>query len=448
MISKTITEIDLLKAKQKAYGIELPFVDKTSLVAEIDRLKQCRETTREISVEKTINILDRCAKLWLNPSYSKKHIEILSQLTNQSPELVAQELEGCMSIFLRENVEKIISEELGSSQILDGWVKTSYGLVKREPLGVLFHNISGNAFVVIPVSILMGLVSKNSNIIKVSKDEPYFAYAVWQSLCEIDSSIKDRLSVVFFDSSSTDIYQAAVRSCSGVIHWGGAESGKIMSELCAKNNVKLISHGPKISFEVIDNMDDMIKTTYNVAKDIILWEQKACLSPRIVFINNKLDVDGFSQKLASSLRKITKNYPKLYQSPWNSIKTIQDRQYCLVKYGLKNNTQVYSSYNADFTVVSNPSLPDKEDIDKCFYRFVFVCAFSSKDEVFEYANKNLKMYLQTMGYAGADEKFIERMAALGVTIITKPGEMSLHSPGTSHDGISNLHEMTYAVSRQ
>ncbi|MCX8163281.1 MAG: hypothetical protein N3D10_01870, partial [Candidatus Micrarchaeota archaeon] len=45
--------------------------------------------------------------------------------------------------------------------------QTYYGMVHRQPRGLVFHNVSGNAFIVIPVSIAMGLISKNVNLVKV-----------------------------------------------------------------------------------------------------------------------------------------------------------------------------------------------------------------------------------------------------------------------------------------
>jgi hypothetical protein len=435
---------------KKINGLELELVcaDKAELNEVISRLNKNKRRVHDISVKKTIDILDKCAKLWLNDVYISQHLDILSRIVNQSPELVKRELQGSFSMLLRENVEKMIKEELCFPEILDSWVKTGYGYVKRQPRGTVFHNISGNAFIVIPVSLSMGLLTKNCNLVKVSGDEPYFAYAFYKSLCEIDITIADRLSVVYFDSSQPDIYETVIKGCNNVIHWGGEESGKSIAGICAKYGVDLISHGAKISFEVIDQTEDIRKTAQDVATDIVMWEQKACLSPRIVFVNRNSDVMEFSQSLAGALNNLASVFPKAYLAPWNSIKTIQDRQYCALKYGLKNKVEMFSSFNADYTVILNNGMPDKEDMDKCFYRFVFVCPYENLTEVYNYVESNIREYLQTMGYCGNNEGFIEDMARLGVSIITRPGEMSMHRPGTSHDGIFNLQEMTYTVSRQ
>lgn len=449
MKSGIITGQDNLKSLIKKYGESIPVMDEASVAAELRRLRGNVEKAHNIAFGQTAALLDKCARLWLNRDYSRRHIEILSKFTNQSVELVTMEIEGSMKMLLRENIETTVMNELGSTQILDGWVRTNYGKVRREPRGIVFHNISGNAFVVIPVSISMGLLSKNCNLVKVSKDEPYFASALFDSLCEINSSIKDRLSVIYFDSSSSEIYENVVKGSNCVLHWGGAESAKFMGDLCCRHQVKLIAHGPKISFEVVDSLDSAAESvTNNIAADVMVWEQKACLSPRVLFINRKLDVEGFTQKLAAALQMLTEKYPKAYMNPWNSIKTIQDRQYCIERYGLKEGVKVFSSYNADYTVILSAEMPDKEDIDKCFYRFIFVCPYTDSGEVENWVSSNIKPYLQTMGYCGSDDNFLDKMAALGVTAITKPGEMSLHAPGTSHDGISNLTELTYAVSSQ
>lgn len=440
----------LVEKEVEDYKHEILISNEGDIKYKIKVLKENKKKAHDIPIEKTIDILDKCAKLWLNKEYSTKHIEMLSKITNQSYELVKCELEGTMRMLLRENIEKNISEEIGDYKIMDEWVRTSYGKGHRQPRGILFHNVSGNAFVVIPMSISMGLLSKNCNLVKVSKDEPYFAYVFYKSLCEIDESIKDRLSIVYFDSSNENIYETVVKESDCIVHWGGEYSGKIMAELCAKHGTHLIMHGAKISFEVIDKVDDMKELTKNIARDVVLWEQKACLSPRIIFINKKLDTVNFAEELATSLNFLSEVFPKAYLNAWSSVKTIQDRQYCLLKYGINKGQKVtlFSSFNADYTVILEESLPDKEDINRCFNRFVLISPYEKKEEVLEYVEKNLKEYLQTMGYSGDDEKFIEEITSIGVSIVTKPGDMSSHYPGTSHDGLYNLQEMTYVVSSQ
>lgn len=436
--------------EKKAGGLKLKLnmAREEEVLAAITRLNKNKLSAHEISTEHNLEVLDRCARLWLNREYSKVHVEVLAKITNQSEELVRYEIEGSMQMLLKENMEITINEELGNKQVLDEWVTTSYGHVHRQPRGTLFHNISGNAFVVIPVSISMGLVSKNCNFIKVSGDEPYFAYAFYKSLCEIDDKIPDRLAICYFDSSNSQIYESIIKNSDSVIHWGGEYSGRVMAELCAKYGTHLIMHGAKISFEVIDKEENFQDLGSKIAADITLWEQKACLSPRIVFVNRELEVEKLSSSIASALGKLSKIFPKMYMNEWNSIKTIQDRQYCLLKYSGSDEEKIISSQNADYTVVFTEKMPEKRDIDRCFYRFIFVCSYREKEEVIEYVRSNIKSYLQTMGYNGEDKNFIEKMTLLGVNIVTKPGDMSRHFPGTSHDGFHNLQEMTYVVSEQ
>lgn len=434
---------------KEKYGIDIPVLTKESALNKMAQLRHNLKAVHDIPLRDTIALLDKCAKLWLNRSFSGQHIEVLSRITNQSKELVGAELDSTIEMLLRENIEKTVRCELGSLSILDDWIPAEYGEVRREPRGVVFHNISGNALIVITVSIAMGLLSKNCNLVKVSKDEPYFANAFFKSLCSIDSTVKDRLSVNYFDSSDSEIYEAIIGASDCVLHWGGVESEKIISLLCSKHHVKLVSHGPKISFEVIDNIQESPEqTTDKIAFDIMAWEQKACLSPRILFINKELDVEDFAQSLASSLQRLTKRFPKEYSTAWNAIKTIQDRQFCIEKYGLTSGVKAYSSYNADYTVLLLNKTADREDINRCFYRFIFVCPYNDPHEVEDWIRANIRPYLQTMGYMGNSKYFISDMASMGVTAITKPGEMSLHRPGTSHDGYSNLTELTYAVSSQ
>lgn len=449
MKQSAVTRQDLITSFIKKYDIDMPLLTKENAENAIQELKRNLSNARSIPLRDTVALLDKCAHLWLNHEFSAKHVKMLSAITNQGQELVRTELDSIMKALLRENIEKLVRCELGNPDVLDKWISAEYGSVRREPRGIVFHNISGNAFIVPPVSIAMGLLSKNCNLVKVSKDEPYFAYAFAKSLYSIDPAVEKRLSVNYFDSSESEIYDTIIKGCDCVLHWGGVESERFISSLCSKYRVKLVSHGAKISFEVIDELpSNPAQITDGVAADMIAWEQKACLSPRVLFINSKLDVDGFAQSLSKSLNTLTKSFPKEYSTAWNSMKSIQDRQLCIEKYGLASGVKIYSSYNADYSVLQINRMPEKEDVDRCFYRFIFVCPYHDSHEVEDWVRVNIQPYLQTMGYSGTNKEFLDNMAAMGVTAITKPGKMSLHEPGTSHDGYSNLTELTYAVSNQ
>jgi hypothetical protein len=434
---------------KREYGVRIPVMTKKDALEKAAQLRKNLSKVRKIPLTDTAALLDKCARLWLNYNFREKPVKVLSEITNQSVELTNLELESTMKMLLRENIEATVTSELGSPSILDEWIPSEHGETKRESRGIVFHNISGNAFVVIPVSIAMGLLSKNCNLVKVSKDEPFFAYSFFKSLCQIDDSVKDRLTVGYFDSSDSEIYETIIKESNCVVHWGGIESEKAISSLCTKYYVKLISHGPKISFEVIDDIPDSEdQVAEKVAYDMTAWEQKACFSPRILFVNKRLNPERFAESLATSLQQLTKKFPKKYSTAWNSIKTIQDRQLCIEKYGLTSGIKSYTSFNADYTILLLNGMPEREDINHCFYRFIFICPYDDFQEVEDWVGTNIRPYLQTMGYAGNNENFINDMAEAGVTTITQPGEMALRKPGISHDGFSNLTELTYAVSRQ
>lgn len=413
----------------------------------INNLRNNTEKVHNIETDSTIELLDLCARKWLDREYSREHVEKLARITNQSKELVLFELEYVIKALLKENIYKLLDNELEDRYLLDKWVDKDYGKLHRQPRGLAFHNVSGNAFIVIPISIAMGLLSKNVNMVKVSKDEPYFAYAFFKSLIEINESIKDRLSIVYFDSSSEDIYNYTVSNSNCVIHWGGKVSRDYMANVCAKYGVHFIEHGPKISFEVVDE-NVTFEDIKGIALDMSLWEQRACLSPRIIFLNNKVDKDEFLDNLNTCIKGITEIFPKEYYDAFSSIKTMQDRQFILLRNMDKKDFKMYSSKNSDYTIIYSDAPPTNKEINMCFNRFIFVCQYSSKEEILNYIDENLLGYLQTMGYNGEDFDFVESVSLKGVSIITKPGYMAMHEPGTSHDGIYNLREMTYAVSYQ
>jgi hypothetical protein len=63
---------------------------------------------------------------------------------------------------------------------------------------------------------------------------------------------------------------------------------KEMGRLAAQHRIHFVDHGPKFGLEVIEKpgRENARPLAYNVALDIVPWEQYACLSPRVVFVQD------------------------------------------------------------------------------------------------------------------------------------------------------------------
>ncbi len=437
------------------WEIEIDPITPATISLLVTKLKQNTDKAHKKPVDFYLDLLVEAGKRWQDPNYKfrKDAVKVLPSITHQSPAMIKHEL-GLMTDFLgRMALEWILHEELGGKQHLDEWVDHGPLMLHRQPHGLVFHNLSGNAIVVPPLSAAMGLLTKNVNLMKVSGDEPYFGIKFAESLREIDPEIEDELAVVYWPGENTEIYENLFQAgIDAAIHWGSENSRRSISTIAAKYGIKLIEHGPKISFEVIESpaRKDAKQLAHGVALDIAEYDQYACLSPRFVFVKDgELTAKEFAQELAKGMEDVEKELPKGNIDAAQAADILRHRENYLLDFDIEGKGEVYCSQGTKWTVIYSENKPTLRDINACFGRFIYLTPVKSLDEVIDFLkDTRLKPQLQEMGYNGNNLAFIEDATFNGVSQIPKPGQMGIHAPGASHDGIFNLAMLTNVVTHQ
>lgn len=437
--------------------LELSSVGPEDVVNVAKKLKDREEIAHRRPITSYIKLLEELGKKWSNPNYGfrQEALEILPSITRQSKEMVEYELGLVSQVLNKRTLEGMVDNELGGKKYLDGWVNEGLVYNHRQPLGLIFHNLAGNAIIVPPLSLVYGLLTKNTNLLKVSSDEPYFGIRLVQSLKEIDKDVGEELSALYWPGSNQETYENLFRSSliNRGMHWGGEESRSSMAQVAAKYGVKLVEHGQKISWEVIESprKKDVTRLAHDIiSTDVVPWEQYACLSARLVFVKNgEVTANEFASELAKSMENVTKELPKGKTNAGQASSIVSNRQKYLLELELEGTGKLYESKGTDWTVVYSERKPTSQDINACVGRFIFVTPISSLNEVIDFIKKyNLKPYLQVLGYNGKDKGFMDAATYNGFSLITRPGQMGIHAPGSSHDGIYNLAELTNVVTHQ
>ena len=128
---------------------------------------------------------------------------------------------------------------------------------------------------------------------------------------------------------------------------------------------------------------------------------------------------------------------------------LRNRENYLLDFDIDGKGELFCSQGTKWTVIYSENKPTLRDINACFGRFIYLAPVKSLDEVIDFLkDMRLKPQLQEMGYNGNDLAFIEAATFNGVSQIPKPGQMGIHAPGASHDGIFNLALLTTVVTHQ
>ncbi|WP_169306726.1 acyl-CoA reductase [Cohnella pontilimi] len=420
-------------------------------VAAAERLRPGITAARARPVAYYLNLLDEVGKLWSNPGYRAPIVPMLAASTGHSPELVEYEIDTLSRLLTRDYLASMVEQELGSINILDSWIQAPGLRLRRQSRGLLLHNLAGNALIVAPLSLAYGLITKNVNLVKIPTDEPIFAAAFAQSILSVSPELADELAVLQWSGSDQSVYRALFPLLDGVIHWGGEQSQRSIAHLAAEHDVPLLAHGPKFSFTYLDGPlpCDLADLAEGIASDLVLWEQKACSSPRFILVRADTgysDAEAIAEALALSLQKATVRWPVTPSDVGRGVRVAAHRHQYELQLGLSGQGKVLASADSQsWTVVLSKILPDHAAINASTDRFVFVCPVASNEEVLAYLSsfgRHQRRLFQVMAYEGNDSDFLDTATQLGVARISRIGEMSCPAPGASHDGGYNLTALT------
>ncbi|MFX1317147.1 MAG: acyl-CoA reductase [Promethearchaeota archaeon] len=285
--------MEVIKRQDDILEIEFPVFDKKEVLEIAEKIALKKRRAHDRYIDDVLDVIDQVGDLWRNPNYDlrKEALEVIPMMTGQSKELVEIEFNASLIFLNKKIAEAQLFSEIGGKQYLEEWIPKGNMRIHAQPRGLVFHNLAGNAFNLGIISLFYGLITKNVNLIKLPHGEPYTTVKLCESIAEIDKKIAKEIAALYWQGSRGDIFDELFNSgnIDCVLAWGGIQSIEEIRRRAYHYGIKIIEHGPKLSFSVISedifqNINQMQDAAQKIAIDIVCWNQKACLSPRIIYI--------------------------------------------------------------------------------------------------------------------------------------------------------------------
>ncbi len=198
----------------------------------------------------------------------------------------------------------------------------------KKNIGLIFHIPPTNVPISLGYSFVFGLLSGNSNIIRVPRPNleninEFLKIVI--KLMELKKYSKIKRNNTFIEyKNSLEISSKISSLVDGRIIWGGNQTSKIFKEMKTKVSCKDIFFFDKFSFSLIDlkkfkslNSYETKKLIENFYNDTFVMDQNACSSPHLVLWKNfKLsDTKLFWNKLDKYVNKkyLFKKENKIYK---------------------------------------------------------------------------------------------------------------------------------------
>lgn len=406
---------------------------------------QKRMALAKIPSQTIIGFLDAFSQIWCDPKNFEVAVEGLKLEAQFSEAEIRNTLNLLPGLLSRESLEKRIKAEFTKSEVLDSFTKLPHfsGKVRAVPQGLLLHVTAGNVFLSSIDSLIMGFLTKNVSIVKVSSQNIFFPQFFAQKLFEFDREriLSDKFAILNWKGGDVVAETFLKKKVNAIIAWGGED----MIESYSRNlprGVKFLDFGPKISLQIISKDGLKNKNIKEVAsrivQDILPWNQGACASPQDLYIQEGFNHDELLKEIDLALglapsrgpisddeaTEVLKEYYRgLYSELMEDGKVIMGKEHLL---HLESNKFIRPS-------PLNRSLVIKKFLD--------ASDLVHHLEPFSY-------YLQSCSYLLSEEEkksYIDSLSLVGIKRFAPIGTITFGMEGAPHDGRFVLRELVTFV---
>jgi phenylacetate-coenzyme A ligase PaaK-like adenylate-forming protein len=401
-----------------------------------EHLPQKKLEFSKIKSEEILSLLDQFSR----EDFSEALPEVIKE-SGFSREEAKKTLDLLPTLLKRESLEKRLRAEFNRAEVLDQFTKLPHGnfKVRAMPKGILLHVTAGNVFLSSIDSLLMGLLTKNLSILKVSSQNQFFPLFFAEKLKAFDRKnlLSDKFAVVHWKGGDQETESFIKNKVNAILAWGGEE----MISSYAKNlssEVKLLDFGPKISLQVVTKKGllnrDISKIAEKVVADIIPWDQGACASPQNLYLEEGIDEELFLESLDKAFRL----------APPRGL-VDEDEATELLK---ETYRAYYSELMGEGSLRVGPEhlihLEDNNVLRPSpLHRSLVIKRFKSFQNLREILSP-FSYYLQSCSYLlGSDEKdqFLDELSVTGLKRFAPLGTITWGMEGAPHDGRFVLREL-------
>ena len=278
----------------------------------------------------------------------------------------------------------------------------------RTGLGLLFHITPSNVPTNFFYSLAFGLLSGNSNIVKV----PSKNFKQIQIICSLirnilkNKKIKNRISIVKYEDNSQ--FTKKISSlCDGRLIWGGSNTIKKIKEFKTSDRSIDLTFTDRFSLSVLSSKKIIKATDKNITllsnnfyNDTYLYDQNACTSPHlIIWLGNKKDAKIAKERFWKSLLKLVKSRYKI------SNFAVTDKLHYIHKFIISNDhIKKIKDYSNLINIIELNKIKNFSHLSRGRWGLFFEIDLKTLNLL----SPNINKYYQTLSYYGLDKKFFEK----------------------------------------
>lgn len=443
-------------------------VELTPMVvtAACETLKRNRE--KYLASQKTgaiVKILCEVAAGWLEPEnkFRRLALEHGPEATGFSKPVLEKGLDDFFRHFTPENFQALLAQDLAepapddsadtphhapvASKRVEDRSRTCRAEAQHRPIThhfwhgpqLLVHIAAGNIPNPALMSLTLGLLTRSAQFMKCASGASLLPRLFAHSIYEVAPKLGACLELAEWHGGSHSLEDALFAEAGCVTATGSDETlTAIRSRLPAK--VRFLEYGHRVSFGLVTREvlreETVAEIVSRVADDIVAWDQNGCLSPHVIYVEERgaVESDKFASLLGAELVKRESSEPRGKISVEESAAIASRRSMYETLAAHRGDVKIWQSQNSTaWTVVF------EHEVRFHFSplnRFVFVKPVPDLAAVLQGVDE-LKGKVSTVALAAPPEKAKElasQLARWGVTRICAPGQMQNPPLTWRHDG--------------
>jgi hypothetical protein len=378
----------------------------------IYKFEKVKTNLQNIEIEKILNSFDKFSKRILK---SKNFLG--NKYRGYGLPFIAQ---WCK----KENLTKILTNSFGSTETLNEIKQTSkLKNFKILPRGLVVHWVAGNVPTLGFLSLILGLITKNKNIVRL----PLFSKKILEDLLNnfknIDRTSREickNILILRYDKIDVEISKKLSSISDARIIWGSDDTCKNIKSFETKLGCEDLVFSNRISFIIVDNKTLKQNSTefFNkICRDILVFDQKACASPHTIFLEkaSKKEISKFCKKLSNFLRQNYRRYQFAKVTSQKKMEILNLR----LDYSLKHS--VFSDHaDINSTVLSD----NKQNLGPCIQNGTI---FVRKLPSIKLIKNNFPKNIQTLGITKNSKNlkiYISELQKIGLSRVRPIGQMT------------------------
>jgi hypothetical protein len=353
-------------------------------------------------------------------------------------------LDGMARDWEEGRLRSLLASDFGDPGALDGFVER--GRSRQRALGarLAFHVASGSVPGVAATSLLRSLLVKTPVFLKPGRGDVVLPTLVLRGLEEEDPALARSAVVVYWPGgadASIPVEDALLSRADLVVAYGGGASVRDLRRRM-EPTARLVSYHHRVSFVLLGRDalvgEELERCAARTAWAVALFDQRGCVSPHAVIVEDPGRAEAFAEALARALESLDSELPPGRLSEAEASALQQLRGTAELEAAAGEGVVVRSGGATPWTVVLDPRAPLRPS---CLHRFVRVLAVTDLTQARERV-AGLSPYLQSAAVAGVEgermESLAEELARVGVLRLTTLEGMPFPPAWWRHDGAGPL----------